>query len=356
MLPPIARRFLAISVAAAICGAALGVHADELPATHLKVVGGLGATSQYKNFEEPFWTKRLAERSGGKVTAEVAAYDQLGIRGPEVLQLTKLGVLTFATGSLSALASDDPEAAGVDLVGMNGDIASLRRNVNLYLPTLRRIYRERYGVELLAVWTYPAQVIFCKRPITRLGEIAGLKVRTASVMQADFVEALGGIGVDVPYAGIADALAKDVVDCAITGAISGYVLGLPRLTTHLLNVTVNWGPNILVANHAAWHRLAPGVRALIERELARLDEEIWAAAEHETAEGVACTTGGAPCQAGPPGHMTLVPVRPEDRTLLHAAFERVVVPRWAERCGPECVAAWNESVGRSIGVSAAAGQ
>jgi TRAP-type C4-dicarboxylate transport system substrate-binding protein len=354
MLPLITRRIFAVPVAAAICAAALGGHAGELPVTHLKVVGGLGATRQYKNFEEPFWTKRLAERSGGRVTAEVAAYDQLGIRGPEVLQLTKLGVLTFATGSLSALASDDPQAAGVDLVGMNGDIASLRRNVAIYLPTLRGVYRERYGVELLAVWTYPAQVIFCKRPITRLAEIAGLKIRTASVMQADFVEALGGIGVAVPYAGIADGLAKDVVDCAITGAISGYVLGLPRIATHLLNVTVNWGPNILVANHAVWQRLAPEVRALIEGELARLDEEIWAAAERETEEGVACTTGAARCEAGPPGHMTLVPVEPEDQTLLHNAFTRVVVPRWAERCGPDCVAAWNETVGRSIGVSAVA--
>jgi TRAP-type C4-dicarboxylate transport system substrate-binding protein len=331
-----------------------GVFAGELPAVHLKVVGGLGATSQYRNFEEPFWTKRLAERSHGRVTAEVAPFDQQGIRAPEVIQLTKLGVINFSTVSLSALASEDPEATAADFVGLNGDIAALRRNLESYRQTLTEIYRERYGVEVLSIWTYPAQVVFCKRPVAGLRDLVGLKVRTASVMQADLIEALGGVGITLPYAGIADAMGKGVVDCAITGAISGYVLGLPRYATHLLAVTVNWGPNILVANRAAWQHLAPELRAFIRSELDMLDDEIWAAAKRETQEGIACNTGEATCSAGKPAQMKLVPVGEEDQALIRGALKTVILPRWADRCGPECARAWNESVGRAVGLCAVA--
>jgi TRAP-type C4-dicarboxylate transport system substrate-binding protein len=343
-----------VLAATAFSAAAGGARAAETPPVHLKVVGGLGTTSQYRNFEEPFWTKRLGERSGGRLTAEVAPFDQLGIRGSEVIQLTKLGVITFGTVSLSALAGDDPEATAADFVGLNADIAALRRNLETYRPTLTRIYRERYGVELLAIWTYPAQVVFCKRPVASLRDLAGLKVRTASVMQVDLVEALGGTGITLPYAGIADALSKGVVDCAITGAISGYMLGLPRSASHLLAARVNWGPNVLVANGGAWDRLPADLRAFLKAEIAQLDDEIWAAAERETDEGIACTTGNGSCSAGRAAKMTLVPVGGDDERLMRAALRGVILPRWAERCGPDCTTAWNDSVGRLVGLTAVA--
>jgi hypothetical protein len=32
----------------------------------------------------------------------------------------------------------------------------------------------------------------------------------------------------------------------------------------------------------------------------------------------------------------------------------VILPRWAERCGPDCTMAWNDSVGRLVGLTAVA--
>ena len=93
---------------------ALPASGQELPDVHLKVVGGLGQTIQFKNFEEPFWDKQLAERSHGHITAEVTPWDQFGIKGAELLQFTRLGAIMLSTVSLSQIASEDPEAAAVD--------------------------------------------------------------------------------------------------------------------------------------------------------------------------------------------------------------------------------------------------
>ena len=332
---------------------ALPVRADELPSLHLKVVGGLGQTIQFKNFEEPFWSKQLAERSGGRITAEVTPWDQFGIKGAELLQFTRLGAIAISTVSLSQIASEDPEAAAVDLAGLNSDIPTLRRSIKEYLPTLREVYRSRYGLELLAIWSYPAQVIFCNSAIKGLADLKGVKVRVASAMHADFVAGLGGVGITIPFDGLMDALRKHVADCAITGAMSGYRLGLYNATTHLDPATVSWGPYVLFANRAAWLRFDPKVREFLSAQIEQLGDQLWDAAGHETQEGIACLTGVGACAAGTPAHMKLVPVSPEDRALVRHAFDNVVSPRWSERCGAECVTNWNNTIGRLLDITVA---
>ena len=332
---------------------ALPARSQELPSLHLKVVGGLGQTIQFRNFEEPFWNKELAEHSGGRITAEVTPWDQFGIKGAELLQFTRLGSIVISTVSLSQIASEDPEAAAIDLAGLNPDIPTLRRSIKAYLPTLREVYRNRYGLELLAIWSYPAQVIFCNRPIHGLADLKGVKVRVASAMHSDFIEGLGGVGVTLPFDGLTDALKKHVADCAITGAMSGYRLGLYNATTHLDATTVSWGPYVLFANHAAWQRFDPAVRDFLTAQIDELGDKLWEAADHETQEGIACLTGG-PCSAGPAAHMTLVPTSDEDRRLIRRSFMTTVSPRWSERCGAECVTNWNQTIGRLLDLTVAA--
>jgi len=50
------------ALAAGLATAAGGAVAQDMPKTQLKVVGAWGNLLQYKNFEQPFWTKELAEK------------------------------------------------------------------------------------------------------------------------------------------------------------------------------------------------------------------------------------------------------------------------------------------------------
>ena len=332
---------------------ALPAAAADLPTIHLKVAGGLGQTDQFKEFEEPFWTKQLAEASGGKITAEVSPYDQDGMSGAELLQFTRLGAITIGDVPLAQVASEDPEVAGIDLAGLNGDIHELRRSIAAYLPTMTKLYRERYNIDVLAVWTNPAQVLFCNRAITGLADLKGVKVRVASAVHGDFVRGLGGVDITTPYNGLMDALKNHVADCAITGAISGYRLGLQRVTTDIDPVTVSWGPNILMVNHTDWEMLGEPARAFLRQQIDQLTDRIWASAEATSEEGIACVTAG-PCPEGPPAHLKLVPVTEADRELERRVLSKAVLPRWARLCGLACAEQWNDTIGKLWGLTAAA--
>jgi TRAP-type C4-dicarboxylate transport system substrate-binding protein len=209
--------------------------------TVLRVVGGLAGLNQYTRHEAPFWSQRLAELSGGRYRAEIVPFDRAGIRGAELLPMMRLGTVPFGTLLLSQAAPRDAELAAADLAGLSADMATLRKVVAAWRPRLEALLRERHGAELLAVYAYPAQVLFCKRPIDGLAGLRGLRVRTAGPTQADFVKALGGEPVSVPLAQLVARMASGGLDCAITGTMTGHTIGLDDVTTHLLPLPVTWG-------------------------------------------------------------------------------------------------------------------
>jgi hypothetical protein len=241
---------------------------------------------------------------------------------------------------------------GLDLAGMTNDLDELRRAAAAYRPILGELLRQRYGLELLGVYVYPAQVFFCTKPLSGLADLAGRRVRTASVTQSDFVEALGARPVIIPFAQVPDAMRNGIADCVVTGSLSGNQIGLHRATSHNHRLPVSWGVSLFVAHGESWMRIDPGVRALVAREISGLEEEIWSAAESDTGLGFFCNAGQPECRGGELGSMTVVPSSPDDEATRRRIFLTATLPRWLERCGEECGRRWYSTIGRSLGLPA----
>lgn len=326
--------------------------AQDLPRTHLKVVGAWGNLSQYKNFEQPFWTREILEKSKGAITAEITPFNEMGLKGAEIFRLMRLGVIDFGSTVLGYVAADDARNEAIDLAGLAPDVATARRISDAYRPVYDRFYRERFGIQVLAIWPYPAQVIFCNGPISGLEDLRGKKVRTGNRTLAEFVEALGGTGVTMSFSEVVPALQNKVVDCAITGTLSGNAAKWYEVTTHLYALPVGWSQVMHAVNLKTWDRLPAAVRDFLLREIRDLEDRIWKAMDEETRQGIDCNIGRDSCTMGSKGKMTLVPVSDRDRELLGRVLREVVVPKWAARCGAECVQEWNATVGAIVGITA----
>lgn len=318
----------------------------------LKIVGGLADVSQYVRYEEPFWRRRLQEASGGRLQAEIAPFDRSGIRAQEVLALMRLGVVPFGTALLAVVSTEEPEFNAVDLPIVNPDMDTLRRSVAAYRPHLEELLAERYDVELLAIYTYPAQVIFCRNAFAGLADLAGRRIRTSSVGQSEMFAALGATPVVIPFGETLAAMRSGVVECAVTGTLSANAIGLHEITSHMHGMAITWGLSVFGANRAAWNALPDWARALIRSEVQQLEREIWQAAEVETGEGIACNAGQASCRSGRRGTMTIVPVSEADQARRLRLLTDTVLPGWVRRCGDPCVDAWNARLAPVVGVSA----
>lgn len=324
----------------------------EPAALTLRVVGGLGGLNQYNRHEAPFWTTQLARLSGGRYRADIVPFDRAGMRGQEILSLVKLGTVPFGTLLLALSSPRDQELGAPDLAGLNPDMASLRRTVAAFRPHLQSLLRDRHGVELLAVYTYPAQVLFCNKPIANLDAVRGRRVRTSSPSQSDWVEALGGQPVNTPFAEILANLKTGNIDCAITGTMSGNTIGLHEQTSHLHTMAVSWGLSAFVAHQATWQSLPADLRQLLQRELPRLESAVWDESLQETDEGVACNTGASGCKTGKAGRMTAVASTPQDEQRRREILASTVLPRWLQRCGAGCAEVWNRTLAPATGVEA----
>lgn len=319
---------------------------------NLRIVGGLAGIYQFTQHESPFWTQRLFELSNGKYSATIAPFDRAGIPGPEMIRLLQLGVVPFGTTLLSSFTSQYPEYTAPDLAGLNPDIGTLKSTVRSFRPFLEKTLREKHNVELLAIYVYPAQVVFCKKPLQRLTDLAGRKIRVSSSPQADFFSALKAIPVHSEFRKIIDNINTDNVECAVTGTASGNTIGLHKLTSHLHTLPISWGLAIFAANKNAWQKVPPDLRDLLKKEIPKLEADIWSAAEVETTQGIDCNRGAESCVGRDRGNMIVVPITAEDEQKRSEILAKEVVPHWIERCGQRCVTVWNETIGPVRGIRA----
>lgn len=318
----------------------------------IKVIGGLAGVSQYLRYEAPFWQQRLGQITQGRMAAEIEPSDRSGIRAAEMLHLMRLGVVPFGTLLLATSAADEPELAGGDLPVLNPDMARLRENIRAYRPRILRNLADNYDIEVLAIYAYPAQVLFCTRPFASLSDLAGRRIRASSVGQADIVTALGAISVLTPFNETVSAVRNGQVECAITGSLSGNAIGLSEVTGYVHRMAITWGLSVFGAHRPTWNALPADLRRILRQGIAELEAEIWAAAEQETEDGFACNAGEPSCRSGRPGRMQVVPVSEEDERRRRSLLRDVVLPNWLERCGPVCADAWNESLAASVGIPA----
>jgi len=79
---------------------------------------------------------------------------------------------------------------------------------------------------------------------------------------------------------------------------------------------------------------------------------MWDTLRKATAEADNCNTGKQPCTMGKLANITIVPVKPAEAEMHKKLVEGAVLAGWAKRCGAECAAEWNNTVGKALGLKA----
>ena len=232
----------------------------------------------------PF-SQRLAEVSGGRLTA--AEYPAGALGGdarryyPMLLEMVAdialvvpgYTAVTFPRTALSAFPGvcDSP----VDCT------AALQRG--------RTVLEDDYNARILAMWSPGPPVLLTRdRPVRRLEDIRGLKLRVPSGIEMPFVEALGATPVQQPVTEVHQSLQTGVIDGIVipAGGIPPFRLNevASFLTTWMpLSAT----PVALLMNRSVYDLLAPQERRWVdEASGAELSESGGQAFELATARGL----------------------------------------------------------------------
>lgn len=343
------------SLLAASClafgGAAL---AQAMPKATLNVVGNLGITTQSKELEAPMWTQAIPAASSGAITVTFKPWNEMGLKGGEVIKLLRQGLFDVGTTVLGFLAGEAAINDALDLAGVSTSIDMSQDAIKAFRPHLDAYYAKNQQVKVLAVTSYGDQVFFCRKEFNGLADLKGRKVRVSGSSQADFVEYFGGSGINMPFGDVQQALQNGVLDCAITGILGGYKAKWYEGATYLYRLPINFAASFAAANMKSWNKLSPAAQKVITDQYQKLEKDIYAQNVRENEIGIACNTGKGNCTEGPAASMVLVNVKPVDLELRRKALLERVLPRWAARCGEDCVKNWNDSVGKVVDLKAVA--
>jgi len=323
---------------------ATAVHAQKISVQAITQVAP--NLPQYTKVDQPLLRDGMASATGGRVEVTLASWPERNVSGPEVLRLVRSGQVDIAAGPLTTVSGDVPILDGVDLAGMNTDIRQARKVADAMVPVANKEL-ERLGIKLVATYPFSGQMLFCRKPISSLADIKGLKVRTNGPSAADLVKALGGQPVSLAFGEVYTALERGTVDCGITGAGSGNGVKWPEVTTHLYTLSLSWSTSGYFVNLAWWNKLDPAIRAQFEKTFAAVQEAQWKLGVEATEDGIACNVGrAADCKLHTLVKRPMTEVKPQGNmvAVLQQELSEDVLPGWIKRCGDRCAAVYKEVI------------
>ena len=327
--------------------------ASPAMAEELAVVGSWSNLPLYQDFETPFWTEKLPEMTDGEFTAQLTSFDQMGIAGADVYRMLGDGVFDVGSTVADYTVGDAPELEGLDVPLIANTPDEARSMVQAARPMVEEIMRNRFGAEVLGIAPYPPQVVFCKGDVGSLADLEGKKIRGSGRMTTKLLEALGAEGINIAFSEVPGSLERGVIDCAVTGAGSGYSAGWWEVSDTLMVLPLGgWDPVVIAMNGDRFDGLSAEQQDTLKKAVAEgLETPAWDAAEGGLDGDIACLTGEGECKAGDAASMTLVQPSEEDIAAARTVLTDEVLPDWASRAGDEWVAKWNDSVGKSVGVT-----
>lgn len=347
------RASTAVLLAAMITSAPTVAKAADLPELTVKAMGLNSKTIASFGDEVPFWEKSIKEASGGKIKAEFVPVDLSGVKDAQVMRMTTLGVVDFGSGDISKMAGDDPVFEGCDLAGLALDVEAARKACAAWAPVMDRVMQEKFNVKMLGFGGNPPQVFWCRDELKGIEGLKGKKTRVFNKTMNDFIGAVGGTTVSMPFAEVVPALQRGVVDCAVTGTLSGNTAGWPEVSKYIYPMYLGWSINYQSVNLEKWKSWPKPVQDFFLAQFKALEEQMWKTVADATGQGDICNYGKDGCTMGKSAKMSLVPVSDADKAKHKELMQSTVLANWGKRCGKACAQEWNETVGKTVGLAIA---
>ncbi len=343
------RLTIALAVSSLVAVSSLALAADRT----LNVLGQPLATGLIqKNKEQPFF-ENFSKNTGLDITANYKPIDVTGLKSEETLRVLKNGLFDIVSIRTAQAARDEVFLLGQDLVGLNPDYKKARQVYDAYKPHFAARIKEKFDAQLLGLWPFGPQVLFCKPEISSLKDIRGKKVRVYDQSLAKFVESLGATPVPIGFSEVQQALARGVTECAITGASSANSAGWPEVTEYFMPIGFQIGFNGYAMNMKSWNKLSADEQKKMQAAFDTLVNDIWVYSEEIFDDALRCNVGKEPCTTVTKYNMKDVPVSEEDLAMVADAVKKISFPAWSKTCEksyPGCTDKWKEILGPLTGI------
>jgi len=225
----------------------------------------LPATHDIDNKVFKPWFDEVAQVTKGRVKVEFTT-SSLGPL-PRQYELAKSGVadITFGSESLTPGLFPLAEILELPFLGNSAESVSVA-----YWRVYKKYFEKTHpyqGTHLLALSSLaPYYVHTVKKPVAKIADFGGLKLRAAGTLLNDTVSALGAVAVSASVTELHDLFSKGIVDGGLSNDDQIRSFGLTKYIAYRTVIPggISNYSTFVVINAAKWQAIAPADRAAIE--------------------------------------------------------------------------------------------
>ncbi len=264
----ITRRHLASLSAAALASPALlrEGHAQAAEVT-LRMHHFLPAVSNVHRYFLVPWAEKIAKESNGRLRIQIFPSMQLGGAPPQLFDQARDGIADITWTLPGNTPGRFPKIEVFELPFVAHKKAAV--NVLAIQEFAERHCRDEFNeVHPLCIWGHGEGLIHSKREVTRMEDLAGLKLRFPSRLNGEALRALGASPVGMPVPQIPEAMSQGVIDGAV---VPWEVVPSIRLQEMVKNHTeIPGSPTLYIAtfiigmNKAKYASLPGDLRAVLD--------------------------------------------------------------------------------------------
>jgi len=210
--------------------------------------------------------EEVKKQTNGLLTIEVHPSAGLSIPVNKVLSSTRDGVCEMGEIASSLHVSDFPYISITGLPGFVPWDSKLRSQLenNVVAPLYQKELEEKWKqISLGTLLIDPNLEMFTKKPLLKLSDLAGQKMRVVDSTAGFVISSLGASPVTVTTAAVYSAVQSGVVDGYL--GTSGFFLGnkLYELIKYAYMAHLGGTTFLLTANMDAWNKLTPDVQKIV---------------------------------------------------------------------------------------------
>jgi TRAP-type C4-dicarboxylate transport system substrate-binding protein len=216
------------------------------------------------------WSKEIAKITNNSLTVRIYPAGELG-KGPrDQFKRAVGGVADITFGLQGYTAKQFPRTTLIELPGVAPDAVEATKKIwDVFDKYLASEYKR---VKALAIWGNEGPVLMTKnKPIRKISDIKGLKIRTPSKAQAALIRALGATPVAMPVTRMYNALNTGVVDALMVppSVIISFKIG-EVAKYYTTGLPFGRSPFFLVMNRSKWESLSADQKAAIAKTTGRV--------------------------------------------------------------------------------------
>lgn len=300
---------------------------------------------------EQYWAPNLEARTNGQLILTVSSFPELGLAGPDTLQLVSEGTLSMANIYTGYVAGELPAIEVQSLWGIYPDWETMYYSLtDMHQQLEEMVARETNGGIVVNHNWYSGndQFFFSKKPLRTLEDFDGLKTRSHAAALSDWINGMGADAQFIAFSEVYTALERGIIDAGVTGSTPGYGQRWYEVAGYLNGPLKSLLSTNNIVNSEVWEGIPPDLQQIFIEEGTKSELEQLRLTSIQNVTGV---------QKNIDAGMELVEFTPElAEYSLNVAVMEHVVPGWLRRLGypgrnDDAVEMFNEHVGPYVGVS-----